>query len=97
MSVVGKSTCSGFKTWLYISYHGGHAVRHIKHRGYFMKDGRISGHFDTKYMTALRIEQILHHFEDRKIGNFLNLKQVNFRVTLVICTYFLVHLEYFAE
>ena len=30
MSVVGRSTYSGFKTWLYISYHGGNAVRYIK-------------------------------------------------------------------
>ena len=83
MSVVGKSTCSGFKTGLYISYHGGNAVRYIKQRGYFMKDGRISGYFDTKYMTVLRIEQILHNFEDQKFANFLNLEQVYFRVTLV--------------
>ena len=32
MSVVGKSTCSGFKTGLYISYYGGNAVRYIKQR-----------------------------------------------------------------
>ena len=57
MSVVGKSTCLGFKTGLYISYHGGNAVWYIKQRGYFMKDARISGYFDTKYMTVLRIEQ----------------------------------------
>ncbi len=37
MSVVGKSTCSGFKTGLYISYHGENVVRYIKQRGYFMK------------------------------------------------------------
>ena len=49
-----------------------------------MKDARISGYFDTKYMTVLRIEQILHNFEDQKLANFLNLEQVNFRVTLVI-------------
>ncbi len=48
-----------------------------------MKDGRITGYFDTKYMTVLRIEQILHNFEDQKFANFLNLKHVNFRVTLV--------------
>ena len=64
MSVVGKSTCSGFKTGLYISYHGENAVRYIKERGYFMKDAQISGYFDTKYMSVLRIEQILHNFED---------------------------------
>ncbi len=62
MSVVGKSTCPGFKTGLYISYHGGNAVRYIKQRVYFIKDGRISDYFDTKYMTALRIDQILHKF-----------------------------------
>ena len=71
MSVVGKSTCSGFKTGLYISYHGGNAVRYIKQRGYSMKDGRVSGQFDTKYITVLRIEQFLHSFEDQKVGNFL--------------------------
>ncbi len=83
MSFVGKSTCSGFKTGFYISYHGGNAVSYIKQRVYFMKDGRIFGYFDTKYMTALRIEQILHKFEDQKFASFFNLKQVNFRVILV--------------
>ncbi len=62
MSVVGKSTCSWFKTGLYISHHGGKAVRYIKQRGYFMKDGQISGYFDAKYMTVLQIQQILQNF-----------------------------------
>ncbi len=84
MSVVGKSTCSGFKTGLYICYHGGNAVRYIKQRDYFLKYAWISGYFDTKYMTVLRIEQILHNFEDQKFAHFLYLEQVNFRVTLVI-------------
>ena len=84
MSVVGKSTCSWFKIGLYISYHGGNAVGYIRERAYFMKDARISGYFDTKYMTVLGIEQILHNFEDQKFANFFNLKQVNFRMTLVI-------------
>ncbi len=79
MSVVGKSTCSGVKTGLYISYHDEKTVGYIKKRGYFMKDGRISGYFDTNYMTVLQIEQILHNFED----HFFNLEQVDFRVTLV--------------
>ena len=48
-----------------------------------MKDGRKSGYFDTKYMTVLGIEPMLHNFEDQKFANFLNLKQVNFRMTLV--------------
>ncbi len=48
-----------------------------------MKDARISGYFDTKYMTVLWIEQILHNFEDQKFANVLNVGQVNFRVTLV--------------
>ncbi len=82
MSVVGKSTCSGFKTGLYISYHGGNVVRYIRQRGYFMKDGQNSGYFDNKYMTILQIEQILHNFEHQKIANFFNHEQVNFRVTL---------------
>ncbi len=85
MSVVGKLTCSGFKTVLYISYHGGNAVRYIKQCGYFMKDGRMSGYFGTKYMSILQIEQILHNFEDRKFANFFNLERVNFCVTLVTC------------
>ena len=83
MSAVGKSTCSGFKTGLYKSYHGGNTVRYVKQRDYFLKDARISGYFDTKYMTVFRIEQILHNFEDQKLANFFNLEQVNFRVTLV--------------
>ena len=48
-----------------------------------MKHGRISCYFDTKYMTILRIEQILHNCEDQKIANFFNLEQVNFHMTLV--------------
>ena len=66
MSVVGKSTCSGFKTGLYISCHGGNAVRYIKQRGYFIQDVRISGYFDTKYMTLLQIKLILRNSEDQK-------------------------------
>ena len=49
-----------------------------------MKDAQISGYFDTKYMTVLRIEQIFHNFEDQEVANFFNLEQVNFRVTLVM-------------
>ena len=85
MSVVGKSTCSGFKTGLYISYHGGNAVSYINQRSYFLKNGLISGYFDTEYMTVLQTEHILHNFEDQKIANFFNIEQVNFHVTLVIC------------
>ena len=84
MSVVGKSTCSGFKTGLDISYHDGNDVKYIKQRGNFIKDARISGYFDTKYTTVLRIEQILHNFEDQKFANFFNLKQVNFRMTFYL-------------
>ncbi len=53
-----------------------------------MKDGRISGYFDTKYMTVLRMaEQILHNFDDQKFANFFKLEQFNFPVTLVIIVY----------
>ncbi len=52
-----------------------------------MKESRISCHFGTKYMTVLRIEQILHNFEDQKFANFSNLEQVNFCVTLVMCDF----------
>ncbi len=45
-----------------------------------MKAARISGYFDTKYMTVLLIEQILHNFEDQKFANFFNLQQVDFRM-----------------
>ncbi len=34
-------------------------------------------------MTVLRIEQILHNFEDQNFAEFLNIEQVNFRMTLV--------------
>ena len=59
-------------------------IRYIKQRDYFLKDGRISDYFDTKYVTVLRKEQILHNFVDQKNANFFNLEQVDFRVTLVI-------------
>ncbi len=49
-----------------------------------MNAARISGYFDNKYMTVLRIEQILRKYEDQKIANFFNPEQVNFRVTLII-------------
>ena len=48
-----------------------------------MKDARISGYFDTKYMTVLRIEQILYTFEDQKFANFINLEQVNWHSSFV--------------
>ncbi len=51
--------------------------------GNFMKDAWISGYFDTKYMTVLRIEQIFHNFEDQHFANFSNLEQVNFCMTLI--------------
>ena len=63
----------------------GKSTCYIKQRGYFIQDARISGYFETKYMTLLWIEQILHNFEDQKFVIFFNLEQVNFRVTLVIC------------
>ncbi len=63
-----------------------------------MKDARISGYLDTKYMTVLWIEQILHNFEDKKFGNFFNLEQINFCVTLVVCAWFCgVQKPYFDE
>ena len=34
-------------------------------------------------VTRGEIEQILNTFKDQKIANFLNLEQVNFRVTLI--------------
>ncbi len=63
MGVVGKSIRSGLKTGLYVSYHGGNDVNYIKQRSYFLKDGRMSGYFNSNYMTVLRIEKELHNFE----------------------------------
>ena len=80
----GKIDLFRVQNGLYMSYHGGKVVRCITRRGFFLNNGRISDYFDTKYMTVFRIEQILHNFEDQKFANFLNLEQVNFRVTLVI-------------
>ncbi len=84
----GKIDLFRVKTGLHMSYNGVNAVRYIKQRGYFMKDGRIYGYFDTKYMTISQTEQNVHNIEDQKIANFLtlNTEQVNFRVTLVIYT-----------
>ena len=31
----------------------------------------FTGYFDAKYMKVLRIEQILHNFEDQKIAIFV--------------------------
>ena len=56
------------------------------------KNARISGYFDTKYMTVLRVEQILHNFEDQKFANFLNLEQVNFRMTLVMYVWYKINM-----
>ena len=84
MSVVGKSTCLGFKIGLYTSNQGGNAVRYIKQRCYVLKDARISGYFDTKYTTVLWIEQIYTILKTKNLPIFFTPKQVNFRVTLVI-------------
>ncbi len=35
-----------------------------------MKDTRIPGYFDTKYITVLQIEQILHNFQGQQFANF---------------------------
>ncbi len=35
-----------------------------------MTEGRISGYFDAKYMTVLRLEQILHNFENQNFSFF---------------------------
>ncbi len=49
---------------------GEYAVGYIKQRSYFLKDGQISGYFDTKHTSVLQLEQILHNLGDQKIGNF---------------------------
>ncbi len=67
-----------------MSYHDGNAVRCIKQRSYFLKNGRISGYFGAKYITVLQIERILYNFEDQKIFDLFNPEQVNFRMMLVI-------------
>ncbi len=36
----------------------GNAVRYVIQRGYFLKEGRISDYYNTKYMTVLRVEQV---------------------------------------
>ncbi len=49
-----------------------------------MKDAWISCYLDTKYLTVLKIEKILHNFEDQKFDSLFNLEQVDFHVALVI-------------
>ncbi len=78
MSVAGRSTCSGFKTLLYISYHGKSPVKYIKERNYFLKDGWIPGYFDTTNFTQNFEELTIANFFFFLIFNFFNLKQVNF-------------------
>ncbi len=89
MSVVQKSTCSGFKTKLYISYHSGNALRYINLFSALARrclsgcrDGGISDYFDTIYLTVQN--KIYTILKTKKCNFFKNLEQVNFRVTLVI-------------
>ncbi len=64
---------------------GGNAVKFINQGNYSPKSCQISDYFDTKYTKVVPIELALQKFEYSKIGNVLNLKQVYFRMTLVMC------------
>ena len=82
--VTRKLTCSGFRIWLYISYHGENALQYINQGSFSLNGCRFSGYFDTKFTAVAIIEPILHKFEDLKIVNFLNPEQVYFLMTRVI-------------
>ncbi len=51
MSVVGNSTCSGFKIGLYIFNHGGNAVKCTNQGNSFLKSGRIPDYFGTNFTS----------------------------------------------
>ncbi len=68
-----------------MNYHGEGTLQSINKRMYFLNSCRISGYFDTKFTTMVQIEPILFKFKDQKIDNILNLEQVYFLVTRVIC------------
>ncbi len=84
MSVVGISTCSGFKTGLYISYHMMGMLSGISNRGVFSWNILEFLVILISNIWLLRIEQILHNFEDQKFAKVFNLRQVNIPVTLII-------------
>ena len=86
MSVVRKSTCSGLKTGLYISYHGGNAFKYIKQRDFFFHE-RSSNFWLFWYQiydSTLKRTNFTQFWRP-KICQFFNLEQGNFCMTLVIC------------
>ncbi len=74
MSAVGKLTCSGFKTVVYMFHHGGNDIRFNNQEYDILESCRMSDYFDTKYTKVVQIELALQKFEDWKIGNFFNLE-----------------------
>ncbi len=69
---------------MYMNCHGENPLRPIDKRMYFLNSCRISGHFDSRFTTTAKIEQILQESKDPKIDNILNLERVYFLVTHVI-------------
>ncbi len=59
------------------------AFKHINQGSIFLDDWRISAYFDTKFVAVVLVEPILHKFEDLKIADIFNLKEVYFLVTRV--------------
>ena len=53
--------------WYHGNFFGSKLIKKLLQNTCFMKDGWISGNFDTKYMTVIPIEQILHSFEDQNL------------------------------
>ena len=64
---------------------GESALLHINRRMYFLNGCRISGSFDTKFITTVKIETVLQRSEYTKIDIILNLERVYFLVTRIIC------------
>ncbi len=58
-------------------------VKFTEQGNYFLESDRISDYFGTKYTIAVHKELALWNFEDEKIGDFFNLEQVHFRMTLI--------------
>ncbi len=66
-----------------MSCFGESAFKRINQGSIFLDACRISGYFDTKFIAVVLVEPILCKFEDLKIANILNLKEVYFLVTRV--------------
>ena len=70
-----------------MNYHGENTLHPMNQRVYFLNSYRISGHFDTTFITIAQIKQISQESKEQKIANILNVERVYFLVTCVTSSY----------